>query len=189
MKKLFLILLAGGLTLTAHAAEKIAEPSSGTNITSEAKENPAPAEKTAVRAQTAEDEGKSQPPVSLVAPLQDLITYHNNEIASLKRLISRWDKKVSATAHRQQELEEDVKSKSQRAQELSNETSKSAKRESARLGKEISRINKDIAAIQRELTGLTKELSKELKDVSRESQQALLDAYEEARLKISQPKK
>jgi flagellar motility protein MotE (MotC chaperone) len=115
-----------------------------------------------------------------VTPLQDLVTFHETEISSLKQRIARWDAKVQATVKRRQGLEEDVQAKRQKIDELLKQDTKAGRKEADRLKKDLARVNKDIAAIVKELKGQSKDLAEEVGDVSKETQQALKDAYQQA---------
>ena len=117
---------------------------------------------------------------SCVAPIQDLVTFHEKEIVSLKQRIDRWDAKVKVTTKRRQDLAQDVQAKLKKADDLLKQDTKASRNEANRLKKEAVRINKDIATADRDLRDQRKDLADEIRDVSKETQQALRDAYGQA---------
>lgn len=116
---------------------------------------------------------------SCVAPMQSLVTFHEKEIASIKRMIDRWQEKVEAATERREGLEQEVQSTLKQADEQFQLDTKPGKREADRLRKQAARIAKDIASIEKELKSQSKELAEEVRDVSKDAQQALKDAYQQ----------
>jgi len=123
-----------------------------------------------------------------VAPLRDLVTFHEKEAESLKKMIDRWETKVEAASKRRQSLAQDVQTLLQKADEAQKQDTKAARREADRLRKQAARINKDIVAADKELKNLSKDLAGEVRDVSNETQQALRDAYQQAVEEIQKPR-
>jgi hypothetical protein len=124
-----------------------------------------------------------------VAPLQRVVTFHENEIVSVKQMMDRWNGKIQDLLQRRQSLDEEVQSRLKQADELLQKNTKADTREAARLKKDAGRISKDMAAIDREIKGQMKDLVSEVRDVSSETQQALRDAYQQviADIQKSQP--
>lgn len=120
------------------------------------------------------------PPAGCVASLQQIVAYHEKEIADLKQRIARWDVKMGATIKRQQELEKESKAKLKKREELLSQNTKASKKEANALKKEISKIQKDLQSVHKERKIQVKDLSAELKALSQESSQSFKATYQQA---------
>lgn len=130
-------------------------------------------------------------PVALavcVAPLQSLVVFHEKERANAKQLIARWDSEFGRTTQRQQDLEQDLKSKNQKVEELLKLNTKAGKKEANGLKKEISKIKKEIQSVVKELTAKRKELSAEIQTLSRDSQKGVKEVCEQVISEIQKTK-
>jgi hypothetical protein len=186
MKRPLAALILMGCTVSAYAVEKTGD------LTADVPAVSTPAVSTP--AVTSSDVELSTPaaaitppaPIAFIAPLQNVVAYHEKEIVSLQQLMKQWNTKVGAVVQRQKAMEEDVKAKSQKILDLNKENSKSSKREAGRVSKDIAQINKEISLIKKERSELQKDFAKELKEAARDDQQALKEVYQQAGLKVSQ---
>lgn len=123
-----------------------------------------------------------------VVPLQSLVAFHEKEMANMKQLIARWDSEIGRTTQRQQDLEQDLKSKNQKVEELLKLNTKAGKKEANGLKKEISKIKKEIQSVVKELTAKRKELSAEIQTLSRDSQKGVKEVCEQVISEIKKTK-
>jgi len=175
MKPLFAALIVSSMALTVYAVDKTSDSASSSSA-----DNPTLSEtkKLEVVAPAAATTSSPQD-TGFVAHLQDLVTFHEKEIVSLKQMMDRWNSKVGSTVKRRDDLQQEVQDKSKNVEALQAQNTKISKKEADRIKKDIARVNKDIVSINKELKSLSKELSGEVRDVSRESQQALRDSYQQ----------
>lgn len=119
-------------------------------------------------------------PAGCVASLQQIVVYHEKGMADLKERIARWDVKVGPMIKRQQDLNNELKTKLKKQEDLLNQNTKASKKEASALKKEMTKIGKDLQAVDKELKTAGKDLSAEIKTLSQESSQSLKAACQQA---------
>jgi hypothetical protein len=178
MRPILGALLIFGSILPSYALETLPANSAVKAVPS----MPAPA---VVSAEAMPAASAAPPPLAgCVAPLRELVTFHENEIAFLNQLIDRWESKVEAANKRREGLKQDVQTTLKKADDLLKQNTKVARHEAARLKKQAARIEKDIASIDRELKDQSKELAGEVREVSKETQEAFKDVTQQTILDI-----
>lgn len=128
-------------------------------------------------------------PAGCVASLQQIVVYHEKEMADLKERIARWDVKVGPMIKRQQDLSNELKTKLKKQEDLLNQNTKASKKEASALKKEMTKIGKDLQAVDKELKIAGKDLSAEIKTLSQESSQSLKAACQQAIADIQKSEK